>query len=52
MTRMRFKMVRQVLNTLILLVAFTAASTLNAEIYKSYDADGNVVFTDVPSEKS
>ena len=45
-------MVRQVLNTLILLVAFAAASTLNADIYKSYDADGNVVFTDVPTEKS
>jgi len=43
-------MVRQVINTLVLLVAFTAAGTLNAEIFRSYDAEGNVVFTDIPAK--
>jgi len=46
------KMVRQILSTLVLLATFAVASSLNAEIYKSYDSDGNVVFTDVPAEKS
>lgn len=45
-------MVRQFINTLVLLVTFTVAGTLNAEIYKSYDTDGNVVFTDVPAANS
>ncbi len=45
-------MVRHVINTLVLLVTFTVAGTLNAGIYKSYDTDGNVVFTDVPAENA
>jgi len=45
-------MVRQVISTLVLFIVFTATGALNAEIFKSYDTEGNVVFTDVPTEKS
>lgn len=45
-------MVRLLINAMVLLFVFSIGSTLNAEIYKSRDADGNVIFTDVPTEKS
>ncbi len=45
-------MVRQVIKILVLLVTFAVAGTLQAGIYKSYDSDGNVVFTDIPAAGS
>ncbi len=40
------------INTLVLLFTCIAAGSLSAEIYRTQDAEGNIIFTDTPVEKA